>query len=626
MQAQLENPAIVIAAWNRPQSLQRLLGSLANANIPHNTKLHISIDYFPRNDVFEIASAFEWKFGDKIIEQHSENLGLRSHILHCGGLTQQYGAIILLEDDLIVSPAMYAYATKSLALFENEAQVAGISLYHYRVAESCHQPFEVWEDQWHNYFMQLPSSWGLVLSRNNWNDFYHWLGQNHQKLHVLPQYISAWTQQSWKKLFAAYLIATNKYFSFPKHALSTNTEEHGVHANTAGLFQVPLLMAEKNWNLALPNQVDLKYDAWFEPNADFIKKIRPTLSDYDFDVDLYGQKSAVERKNEFVLTGQKGGEALIGFAKAGFSNIYAIWAGREGADFRLVASNSELSPLIATDYEFNYYVGQSKSAQLHLPEIRLPNYSIIWVLGEDEHEYLNSFESFFDQDFEGLERIILYPDNKLPSEIWDAHCAGLIRLQKYAAGEKWNAIKLAIGLASATLVQVMESDVVLAENSISEVAKIFRQFPGLEWFSGLPENREGKALSQLMSFYRWDTPRFESVANNLDELERWLPISLQVFRKALLVRNTSDSKTELAFLTALSRSRLPSISSLHFASSGKWKSEHRPLALGAGKINQSRKYYFRHLPILWKLHRKWSNYCPVLRYDQKHNTWFEFEY
>ena len=101
--------AIVVVAYNRPDSLNRLLDSLTKVNYEgHNVPLIISIDYSGKDDVYLAAEAFEWKFGEKKIIRHPENLGLKKHVLSCGDLVKDYDAVIILEDDLLVSPGMYA--------------------------------------------------------------------------------------------------------------------------------------------------------------------------------------------------------------------------------------------------------------------------------------------------------------------------------------------------------------------------------------------------------------------------------------------------------------------------------------------------------------------------------------
>lgn len=172
------NPAIVVAAYNRPASLLRLLKGLQKAHYPkHPVPLHISIDQSYAPDVAQVAHDFDWPYGPKEVVIHREHLGLRTHLLQCGDLTARYGAIILLEDDLYVSPEFYRFARSAIRHYTPDPKIAGISLYHYECAESTQLPFRPLEDGNDFYFIQWPSSWGLVVTDVQWGDFRKWLGK-----------------------------------------------------------------------------------------------------------------------------------------------------------------------------------------------------------------------------------------------------------------------------------------------------------------------------------------------------------------------------------------------------------------------------------------------------------------
>ncbi|MGK7895195.1 MAG: glycosyltransferase, partial [Xenococcus sp. (in: cyanobacteria)] len=127
------NPVIIIAAYNRANSLQRLLNSLVRADYTGHDSitLIISIDYSNNSEVILIAENFVWEFGNKEIIKHSTNLGLKQHIIFCGDLTERYQSVIILEDDLIVSPAFYDYTCQALSYYQDQADISGISLYSY---------------------------------------------------------------------------------------------------------------------------------------------------------------------------------------------------------------------------------------------------------------------------------------------------------------------------------------------------------------------------------------------------------------------------------------------------------------------------------------------------------------
>ncbi len=616
----LPQPAIVIAAWNRPLSLQRLLKGLDHGHFPANTILHISIDHFEYPEVGDLADEFVWKFGEKVVEKHAERLGLRQHILHCGGLTQRYGSIILLEDDLGISPFAYAYAQKALDYFAEDEAVAGISLYCYAVAESCLQPFHPWMDQWDNWFLQLPSSWGATFTAAQWQAFESWLGVHFQQLPQLPDYIQRWTAQSWKKLFAAYLIATNKYFAYPRYALTTNFEDFGAHANTKGLFQVPLLMGDREWNFGRIADSLAVYDAHFEPIAENLKRIAPVLAGYDFAVDLLGQKSRQFLDKPWMLTRRKGGKAAMSFAANALPLELNFHLRSAGEDFRLVPSNTEFEGEDELQFEFGYYLGASKTPLLHLSDRRLPAISLIAV-ADGRHSELLTY--MLEENFPGKELIFVVEPGKVPEDVWLAYKNGQIRMVE-STESAFGGIQKAISTASGQLIQLLSAEFIPATSNLHKIAEIFRQFPGMDWLTGIPFEMEGRSLSRVMAPLRWDTARFEA-ATDL-QIAEFLPPPLQIFRRSLWIKAMGDATTLQGQFRKMGAIALPQICALEIGQWSHGRKAESDSTWGSGKVNRSRAFYHRHIPILWKVHRRWSDYRPVLRYDAGHETWFEFDY
>jgi len=161
----LVTPAIFIPAFSRPHALDRLLQSLETAKYPdEQVELVISLDGQFHPDVEVVAERFKLVFshGNVTIIKRTDNIGLRNHILWCGDQTEKYGAIIVLEDDLIVSKLFYMYATAAVRYFCDDERIAGISLYSQRFNENANLPFEPLNVMRENYFMQIASSSGQL--------------------------------------------------------------------------------------------------------------------------------------------------------------------------------------------------------------------------------------------------------------------------------------------------------------------------------------------------------------------------------------------------------------------------------------------------------------------------------
>src|SRR5690606_5675622 len=122
--------------------------SLAAVQGAQDVPLVISIDRGGDQFTAVVAEAeqFAWPFGEKRVLVRERPLGLVAHVFACGDLVDEFGAIILLEDDLVVSPMVYRYAASALAFYANEPRVAGISLNALWFHGITHQPFTPYLD------------------------------------------------------------------------------------------------------------------------------------------------------------------------------------------------------------------------------------------------------------------------------------------------------------------------------------------------------------------------------------------------------------------------------------------------------------------------------------------------
>lgn len=263
-------PLIAIVAYNRANSLQRLLNSLLNADyVINNIPLIISIDKSPDNDdVLKVANDFEWPFGEKIVNYQKVNLGLRKHIIQTGKLSQKYGSIIMLEDDLYVAPGFYDYAIQALNYSKGKNYIGGISLFNYQYNPLTSFNFNVIQDGFDNYYFQYASSWGQAWTSEQFQEFTQWLDKSPNIVErvEIPEYVRSWSDKSWLKYHIAFLVEKNKYFLYPKIALSTNFNDVGTHVgNSSTTHQVPLLsLKNKNYNFSSLKESKAIYNSFFE--------------------------------------------------------------------------------------------------------------------------------------------------------------------------------------------------------------------------------------------------------------------------------------------------------------------------------------------------------------------------
>lgn len=351
-------PAIVVAAYNRPHTLLRLLNALSHAYYIHtDIPLVLSIDKSNNPEVANLCHAYVWQHGPKHIIEHTEKLGLKQHIIACCNLSQQYGSIIMLEDDLMVSAHFYNYALQALNHYGSDEQLAGISLYSYAVTENKFLPFYPVADNFDNYFLQLPSSWGQVYTAQQWQQFKSWYKNNKiSNEQVLPQYVIKWGEKSWKKHFVQYMIEHNKYFVFPKTSYSTNCGEPGVNTDRQGLHQVQLAQNLKQHNFSNLQQSVAVYDAWYEVLPEKLNLIAPWLSEYNYTTDLYGTKQLSAINTAYILSSKPCTNPTLLYGNVMVEAIQNISMGVEGSFYALAPTNQFTESDIDTQ---SFYINTS---------------------------------------------------------------------------------------------------------------------------------------------------------------------------------------------------------------------------------------------------------------------------
>ena len=308
---------IVVIGYSRPGALARLLHSISEANYRQDVKLYISLDggmgAGERGGVEEVrrvAEEFDWKYGEKVLIQHDHNLGLREHVLSCGDLSTNHDALIVLEDDLLVSPRFYDFARSAYLFYRDDPKISGISLYHHAYNETAQFPFIPIADGTDVYFLQYASSWGQLWSKENWKNFREWYGQSKQKSAnkhgILPPNIRLWPENSWKKHFIQYLVEKDKYFVFPRISMTTIFGDEGTNIRIRETFlQVPLWYGERPFEFKNFNDSSAVYDTYCEILPDRLKRLAPNLAEEDFDVDLFGMKPSEALSHKKIISGRK---------------------------------------------------------------------------------------------------------------------------------------------------------------------------------------------------------------------------------------------------------------------------------------------------------------------------------
>lgn len=303
-------PAIVVVGYNRPESIKRLLQSICNAYYPEKQiTLIVSLDYSEKTDEIEkIINGFSWNNGKLIIRKFSQKQGLKEHVLSCGDFVNEYEAVIVLEDDLVVSPDYYNYATQMLNFYADYDEICGVSLYRHSWNGYGNYEFLPQKNNFDVFMGQIGVSWGQCWTKKQWNSFRKWYEFHKEDEYLgdnIPWTINTWGNQSWAKFFYKYMVDNNLYYILPYTSLSTNFSEIGEHnsGEPSNTYQV-MILEDVGQKYRIPKYDDaIKYDMFFE--RIFEKEIQiHGINGKDICVNLNGFKRNTESKR-YLLTCKK---------------------------------------------------------------------------------------------------------------------------------------------------------------------------------------------------------------------------------------------------------------------------------------------------------------------------------
>lgn len=335
--------AIVVVAYNRPDSLDRLLKSLSKASVSANVTLYISIDGGGDLRTQRIADHFSWTNGEKKLLIRSTNLGLRDHVLACSDLVANHDGIIVLEDDLYVAPLFYEFAKQALEFYNKDDRIAGISLYTHSFNETAEMAFLPLHDGTDVFFLQLASSWGQCFSRRQWEGFRNFFGSVAEKYDSsidVPPNVESWPSSSWKKHFIRYMVAHDLFFVYPRVSFCTNFGDKGVNLNDDDHFQVPLMFGQPGYKFCDLNNSSAVYDSYCEILPRCLNQLSGALNLYDYSVDLYGTKILDRIGSQYLLSTRTSNDSILEFGRRMIPHESNVIEGITGNEIHLAAKNS----------------------------------------------------------------------------------------------------------------------------------------------------------------------------------------------------------------------------------------------------------------------------------------------
>ncbi len=266
---------IVFFAYKRPEHTQRSLESLSQNIGAKDSKLFIYCDGIKRIEdspsvelVRQIVRSKQWCGTVHIIERE-QNIGLANSVIH--GVTElcnKYGKVIVLEDDLVLSPFFLEYMNKALDIYEQESRVIQISGYMFPVKlesvnDAIFLPFTTswgwatWQRAW-KYFD--PTMSGYALLKNNRELKYRFnLNNSYAYFEMLEQQINA-KIDSWAIRWYLSTFIINGLTLYPIYTLVKNIGFDGSGTHCQASLQIESEVYQDKI-LFMPSEVKVDFAA-----------------------------------------------------------------------------------------------------------------------------------------------------------------------------------------------------------------------------------------------------------------------------------------------------------------------------------------------------------------------------
>lgn len=249
---------IAYFAFNRPAHTERTLAALAANPQAATTDLHAFVDG-PRNEaerllvaaVLDIVRAAQG-FRSVTVHASETNQGLYRAIT--GGVSRvlaDAGRVIVVEDDILVSPFFLSYMNEGLDRFEADSRVGSIHAYSPPIAGLPDYFFlrggdcwgwATWADRWHLFQADAPALLKQLVTSGQLDAFSSSHGVGSLLLLIRR---AQERNQSWAILWHASLFLADRFTLHPGKALADNigNDGSGAHSADSEVFSTRLIGA-----------------------------------------------------------------------------------------------------------------------------------------------------------------------------------------------------------------------------------------------------------------------------------------------------------------------------------------------------------------------------------------------
>ena len=286
---------IVLFIYNRPWHTQQTVETLQKNELANESELFIYSDAAKNEQASESVNAVREYiktingFKEITIILRDKNWGLANSIID--GVTKivnEYGRIIVLEDDLVTSPYFLKFMNEGLTMYENEDKVASIHGYIYPI-----------DNLPNTFFIKGADCWGWATWKRAWDVF----EPNGQKIldelksrglekgadfnnsygltQMLKDQIKG-KNNSWavRWYMSAFLKDMLTLYPGKSYVQNIGNDDSGTHCGVSDIFRVELSTSNNINRLELVENSDSrkKIEIFFDSiNGTFIQKLKTRI-------------------------------------------------------------------------------------------------------------------------------------------------------------------------------------------------------------------------------------------------------------------------------------------------------------------------------------------------------------
>jgi putative methyltransferase (TIGR04325 family) len=265
-------PAICIFAYKRPDHLRKVLKALAGNQPAASLPLIVFVDG-PRNHsdqplVNDVIAVSRQAFGFESVQVRLRNNNLGLYISLTNGISEvlsEYSSVIVIEDDILVSPHFLRFMLDALELYRDIPEVA--SIHGFTPPIRNHLP--------DTFFLRGADCWGWATWRDRWQLFRHDAGAmameiidrglvyefdllgSYPYLEMLKGRASG-ANNSWAICWHASCFLPGKLTLYPGKSLVSNIglDNSGEHCGPSPMMSIPTFGTQPVVVSPIPLEVD----------------------------------------------------------------------------------------------------------------------------------------------------------------------------------------------------------------------------------------------------------------------------------------------------------------------------------------------------------------------------------